>query len=205
MPMPWSRARRGVSRSSFLPSQSTSPESGRVIPASTFMRVDLPAPFSPTRACDSPRAIGKLTPRSARTAPKDFLTSLNSKPGVDTRIGTLAFRGPRFNLRGRRTGPWLDLQLRLPAPLLAQGLETAQAWRERLLGASAGRPETRYHPGPAMGTTERYRADAITTFATTLLARAGLPDDKARTVAEILVEADLLGHTTHGLDMLARY
>jgi LDH2 family malate/lactate/ureidoglycolate dehydrogenase len=56
-----------------------------------------------------------------------------------------------------------------------------------------------------MGTTERYRADALTTFATTLLTRAGLPDEKARAVAEILVEADLLGHTTHGLDMLARY
>src|SRR5262249_25443364 len=189
MPMPWSRARRGVSRSSFLPSQSTSPESGRVIPASTFMRVDLPAPFSPTRACDSPRAIGKLTPRSARTAPKDFLTSLNSKPGVDTRIGTLAFRGPRFNLRGRRAGPWLDRQLRVRARLLALGPGDSAGLAGAARGACAGRPETRYHPGPAMGTTERYRADAITTFATTLLARAGLPDDKARAVAEILVEA----------------
>jgi LDH2 family malate/lactate/ureidoglycolate dehydrogenase len=56
-----------------------------------------------------------------------------------------------------------------------------------------------------MGTTERYRPEALTTFATALLTRAGLPDEKARAVAEILVEADLLGHTTHGLDMLARY
>jgi L-lactate dehydrogenase len=35
--------------------------------------------------------------------------------------------------------------------------------------------------------------------------RAGLEVDKAATVAEILVEADLLGHTTHGLALLPAY
>jgi L-lactate dehydrogenase len=38
-----------------------------------------------------------------------------------------------------------------------------------------------------------------------LLVGAGLEPDKARTVAEILVEGDLLGHTTHGLQLLAPY
>src|SRR5262249_51176011 len=42
-------------------------------------------------------------------------------------------------------------------------------------------------------------------FATDLLGHAGLPRERALAVAEVLVEADLLGHTTHGLDMLARY
>jgi LDH2 family malate/lactate/ureidoglycolate dehydrogenase len=51
----------------------------------------------------------------------------------------------------------------------------------------------------------RFPADELVTFAARLLASAGLPDDRARVVAEVLVEADLLGHTTHGLDMLARY
>ncbi len=42
-------------------------------------------------------------------------------------------------------------------------------------------------------------------FATALLKRAGLARDRARTVADVLVEADLLGHDTHGLDQLAGY
>jgi LDH2 family malate/lactate/ureidoglycolate dehydrogenase len=51
----------------------------------------------------------------------------------------------------------------------------------------------------------RPSAESLVTFANTILARAGLDPDKARTVAEILVEADLLGHTTHGLALLAGY
>jgi L-lactate dehydrogenase len=51
----------------------------------------------------------------------------------------------------------------------------------------------------------RHSVDQLIAFATTLLARAGLDDEKARTVAQILVEADLLGHTTHGLALLAGY
>jgi len=38
-----------------------------------------------------------------------------------------------------------------------------------------------------------------------ILRRAGLPDEPARAVAVGLVEADLLGHTTHGLALLADY
>jgi L-lactate dehydrogenase len=45
----------------------------------------------------------------------------------------------------------------------------------------------------------------ILDFATALLERAGLPPDLASTVAEILLEADLMGHTTHGLHLLAPY
>lgn len=51
----------------------------------------------------------------------------------------------------------------------------------------------------------RVSADALTAFARELLGRAGLEEDKARAVAEVLVEADLLGHTTHGLALLAPY
>lgn len=53
--------------------------------------------------------------------------------------------------------------------------------------------------------TSCYHASDLLTFAATLLAAAGLPEDRARVVAEILLESDLLGHTTHGLDMLPRY
>ena len=40
----------------------------------------------------------------------------------------------------------------------------------------------------------RFAAPHLIAFAHALLLRAGLDDDKAATVAEILVEADLLGH-----------
>lgn len=53
--------------------------------------------------------------------------------------------------------------------------------------------------------TARHDAGALATFARELLERAGLPADKAAAVADILVEGDLLGHTTHGLAQLPGY
>jgi LDH2 family malate/lactate/ureidoglycolate dehydrogenase len=53
--------------------------------------------------------------------------------------------------------------------------------------------------------TPRYAARALVEFAAALLTRAGLDADKALTTAEVLVEGDLLGHTTHGLALLAGY
>lgn len=51
----------------------------------------------------------------------------------------------------------------------------------------------------------RYNVDALLAFTSALLERAGMESDKALTVAEILVEGDLLGHSTHGLQLLAPY
>jgi LDH2 family malate/lactate/ureidoglycolate dehydrogenase len=51
----------------------------------------------------------------------------------------------------------------------------------------------------------RYSARNLVSFASNLLAGAGLDAEKAHTVADILVEGDLLGHTTHGLQLLAPY
>lgn len=51
----------------------------------------------------------------------------------------------------------------------------------------------------------RYEAEALREFATRLLQGAGLATERAQVVAEVLLESDLLGHDTHGLDMLARY
>lgn len=51
----------------------------------------------------------------------------------------------------------------------------------------------------------RYPAPALVGFARDLLLRAGLESDKAAVVAEVLVEGDLLGHTTHGLALLPAY
>ena len=50
-----------------------------------------------------------------------------------------------------------------------------------------------------------YSASSLITFARALLEKSGLDADKAQTVAEILVEGDLLGHQTHGLQLLPLY
>ncbi len=56
-----------------------------------------------------------------------------------------------------------------------------------------------------MSVPARYPADALVGFAHALLTRAGLREDIARDVAEVLVDGDLLGHTTHGLTLLPGY
>jgi hypothetical protein len=48
------------------------PASGGSAPASTFMSVLLPAPFSPMRAWTCPAWSSKVTPSSAMVAPKRF-------------------------------------------------------------------------------------------------------------------------------------
>lgn len=56
-----------------------------------------------------------------------------------------------------------------------------------------------------MSAVQRYSADALRSFATALLEKAGLDSTPAVTVAATLVEGDLLGHDTHGLALLAPY
>lgn len=53
--------------------------------------------------------------------------------------------------------------------------------------------------------TPRYSADDLVAYASTLLERAGVRRDIARDVATVLTDGDLLGHTTHGLQLLAPY
>jgi LDH2 family malate/lactate/ureidoglycolate dehydrogenase len=54
-------------------------------------------------------------------------------------------------------------------------------------------------------TPDTYSSAELTSMATALLAAAGLSAEKADAVAQILVEADLMGHDTHGLNLLAQY
>jgi len=50
-----------------------------------------------------------------------------------------------------------------------------------------------------------YRAEELFQFGKSLLVAAGLPEDRAYDVAEVLLEGDLLGHTTHGFALLPLY
>ena len=54
-------------------------------------------------------------------------------------------------------------------------------------------------------TAVRFRAEELFRFGESLLASAGLPGDRAHDVAEVLLEGDLLGHTTHGFALLPLY
>lgn len=51
----------------------------------------------------------------------------------------------------------------------------------------------------------RFAADGLRDFAQTLIERTGARADIARDLASILLDGDLLGHTTHGLALLAPY
>src|SRR6187431_3340513 len=51
----------------------------------------------------------------------------------------------------------------------------------------------------------RYRATDLIDYATALFAAAGCDGDKPAAIAAGLVEADLLGHTTHGLQLAPAY
>src|SRR5262245_60989033 len=65
--MPSSCAARGLPISTVLPSISIVPASFDTAPLRIFMSVDLPAPFSPSSTCTSPRCTARSTPSSATT------------------------------------------------------------------------------------------------------------------------------------------
>jgi LDH2 family malate/lactate/ureidoglycolate dehydrogenase len=56
-----------------------------------------------------------------------------------------------------------------------------------------------------MSAEPRYRAHELVDLAAALFAGLGAPGDRARLVAELLVEADLMGHSTHGLALAPAY
>ena len=51
----------------------------------------------------------------------------------------------------------------------------------------------------------RYAAEDLRVFARTLVEGAGVRGDIARDLADVLLDGDLLGHTTHGLALLSPY
>ncbi len=56
-----------------------------------------------------------------------------------------------------------------------------------------------------MPMSKRYSHSTLVLFAKNLMLKAGMEEGKAAVVAEILLEGDLMGHTTHGLQMLVPY
>ena len=85
----------------------------------------------------------------------------------------------------------------MPAPM-PTGDSTPHAQRATEATSAAA------HSG-AHRATLRYDADALRGYAEALLRAAGVRGDIAHDVAAILVDGDLMGHTTHGLSLLPGY
>ena len=56
-----------------------------------------------------------------------------------------------------------------------------------------------------MTSAQRFAHDDLLAVATALGKASGLADDRADTHARVLLEADLMGHTTHGLALMGGY
>src|SRR5438876_11572587 len=86
--IPLSRASSGLAGAYARPSTSIVPASGLIRPASTFINVLLPAPFSPISACTSPFCKRRFTPSSATVGPKRLLIFERERTVIDLRENT---------------------------------------------------------------------------------------------------------------------
>src|SRR3954468_3074123 len=84
IPMPWRSASRAWRKRTGRPSIRISPSYSACTPAMIFIKVDFPAPFSPTRPWISPRSSRKSTPSSACTPPKRLAMPASSSRGAVT-------------------------------------------------------------------------------------------------------------------------
>lgn len=82
---------------------------------------------------------------------------------------------------------------------------TSTAARILVPGSGLAPASHSIHMSAAPGRVPRYPAAALVEFARALVERAGVRSDIAADVAGVLVTGDLLGHTTHGLALLAPY
>src|SRR5438093_9642389 len=95
--IPSERARAGVICCTSRPATVSLPASGRSAPAMILIRVDFPAPFSPTIACTSPGRRSNDTPRSALTPSNDLLME-----DADSREGGIRLHDERKGRKGRK-------------------------------------------------------------------------------------------------------
>src|SRR5215208_6238511 len=79
--MPAACDSRGSAKATSSPLKRIWPSSGVYTPVMTLIRVDFPAPFSPTRACTSPGCSSKETSSRASTPGNRFVTRRTSRIG----------------------------------------------------------------------------------------------------------------------------
>ena len=97
IPMPAAIASPGPEKCCTLSSRRISPSSARYSPYSTFIRVDLPAPFSPSRAWISPAWTSRSMWSFATSAPKRLVIPRNSSfTSMSFRRGAAAVPSPAY-------------------------------------------------------------------------------------------------------------
>src|SRR3989442_13324599 len=102
IPTPRPIATRGVAIFTSLPRTRIRPLSAGYIPYSTRMSVDLPAPFSPTSACTSPRRRSTVTSSLATTPGNRFVMCSRTTSGAPSRpASSRSMFYPALSLGGR--------------------------------------------------------------------------------------------------------
>src|SRR5215213_8273534 len=97
--IPASCASRGLAKETRSPAKKISPSSGQWTPVTTLIKVDFPAPFSPTSACTSPVPSPKETSSSARTPGNLLVTPRTSRMLSCSLISPPLVRRPDILLR----------------------------------------------------------------------------------------------------------
>src|SRR5688500_1412688 len=116
------------------------------------IRVVLPAPFSPSRACTSPRRIVRSTPSFATRCPKRLVIPRSSTSSSGSAGSTPSQRPPEWSARrnGRtRWGRLVDVDSERPR--LDGGLLVLDLGQEIGWDASADRLVDRGQGGAALG------------------------------------------------------
>ncbi len=52
---------------------------------------------------------------------------------------------------------------------------------------------------------EKYDVAELKAFGARLFTAAGMPEDRAAVVSDMLIDADMMGHDTHGLNLAPQY
>jgi hypothetical protein len=100
MPMPARMASCGLRSFTSSPLIAMVPSSGGCMPYRIFIRVDLPAPFSPQMACTSPAVTVRLTSELATTPGKRLVIPVSWTAGAP-RSGTASAGASAVLMGGR--------------------------------------------------------------------------------------------------------
>src|SRR5450631_2035653 len=125
--MPRSVAALGLCRCTGRPPQRIWPSSGCQIPETVLIRVDLPAPLSPTRAVTWPAGTVRLMSLSARTGPK-FLPMSRSSSSGGSWVGRSAVVAAGDGARPASAGRAPSAALGVVTKHVRSGAEILRSW-----------------------------------------------------------------------------
>src|SRR5215208_6899117 len=152
--IPAACASRGSAKETSPPLKRTCPSSGLYTPVMTLIRVDFPAPFSPTRACTSPSRSSKETSSRASTPGNRLVTRRASSTGERCSIVLVP---PLVGLVQALLSVLLGIHVVLDDNLLWDGL----AGQVIFDGIESQRTEARVSLDHGVDVTRDYRLDGL--------------------------------------------